>query len=87
MKKVVSVQRILMLNVVLTGDNERDFIALKNYDFEGLCPMDVQVRDMINMSHGPKIFVSNEKGVFSHSLSEDNVLSIWKEDIGVEDAE
>jgi len=87
MKKVVAVQRTLMLNVILTGDAERDFIALKNYDFEGLCPMEVQVRDMMSMSHGPKIFVSNKNGVFSHSLSEDNVLSIWKEDIEVEDAE
>ena len=87
MKKVISVQRVLMLSIVLTGDKERDFIGLKDYDFEGLCPMETQVRDMIRMSHEPKIFVSNEKGVFSHSLGEDNILSIWKEDIELEDAE
>jgi len=85
MKKAISVQRVLMLTVNLTGDKERDFIALKNYDFEGLQPMEAQVRDMIEMSHEPKIFLHNEKGVFSHALGEDNVLSIWKEDITVED--
>jgi len=87
MKKAISVQRVLMLTVNLTGDKERDFIALKNYDFEGLQPMEAQVRDMIEMSHEPKIFLSNEKGVFSHALGEDNVLSIWKENIAVEDIE
>lgn len=85
MKKVISVQRVLMLTVNLTGDKERDFIALKDYDFEGLQPTEVQVCDMIEMSHEPKIYLHNEKGVFSHALGEDNVLSIWKENIAVED--
>lgn len=85
MKKAVSVQRELIVSIILTGDNERDQVALDGYDFNGLCSTWVEKRDMTRTPHEPKIFLINEKGIFSHSLGEDNNLSIWKETIKLVD--
>ena len=85
MKKAVSVQRELIVSIILTGDNERDQVALEDYDFDGLCSTWIVKRDMTKMPHEPKIFLINEKGIFSHSLGEDNKLSIWKETIKLVD--
>lgn len=84
MKKTVSIQRTLMLEITLTGDNERDLNALETYNFEGLNVMSLQKRDMIEKEHSPKIFVKDSRGVFSHSLK-GKTLSIWQESFAVED--
>ena len=85
MKKVISVQRTLLLSITLTGDTTRDLIALESYGFEDIPVMSIQKRDMITMSHEPEVFYNGPKGTYSHSLGEDNVLSIWQETITVED--
>ena len=85
MKKTVSVQRTLLLSITLTGDTTRDLIALESYEFENIPVMSIQKRDMIAMSHEPVLFYTGPKGTYSHSLGEDNVLSIWQETIAVED--
>lgn len=83
MKRVVSVQRTLVLSIALTGDKERDFIALSTYNFEGIKPMLPQKRDMIEGEHEPKIFLVDGEDVYSHSMK-NNKLSIWREQIDVE---
>lgn len=85
MNKKVSAQRTLLLSITLTGDMTRDLIALESYGFENIPVMSVQKRDMLTMSHEPMVFYTGPKGTYSHSLSEDNVLSIWQETIAVED--
>lgn len=85
MNKTISVQRTLLLSITLTGDTARDLIALESYGFENIPVMSIQKRDMIAMSHEPMVFYNGPKGTYSHSLGEDNVLSIWQETITVED--
>lgn len=82
MEKIINVQRTLLLSITLTGDVTRDLIALGGYPFE-IPVLFAQTRDMITMPHEPVIFYRGPKGVYSHSLGEDNVLSIWKELITV----
>lgn len=83
-QKVVAVRRTLILHIALTGDVERDLIALEAYDFEGIDVMSIQRRDMVEKEHDPHIFYRGPKGVFSHSMNE-NQLFIWEETIKVED--
>lgn len=85
MKTKVSVQRTLLLSITLTGDKTRDFIALDGYGFKDIPVMSIQKRDMISEKHEPMVFYNGPKGTYSHSLSEDNILSIWQESITVED--
>lgn len=84
--KKVTVHRELVVSIILTGDNERDQIALEDYDFDGLSPLYVTKCSMTKMTHEPIIFINDERGIFSHSLGEDNKLSIWKETIKLVDS-
>jgi len=83
MKKTVSVERTLMLSISLTGDKQRDEIALRTLNF-GVPVMSLQIRDMVEKDHDPFIFYNGPMGVFSHSLK-DGELSIWEEKFTVED--
>lgn len=83
MKKKVAVERTLILSVSLTGDKQRDELALRTLNF-GVPVMSFQLRDMVKDDHDPFIFYTGPMGVFSHSLK-DNELSIWEEKFTVED--
>ena len=85
MKKTVTVERTLILSISLTGDRQRDALAVEtSEDLMSLGTMSLQVKDMVSVPHAPFIFLKNEKGVFSHSL-ENNTLSIWEEKFSLED--
>ena len=91
MRKTVTVKRTLLVDIALTGDAERDAIALENSmgsDSQGLFPfvsnISVLVRDMVCVDHDAKIFYNGSEGVFSHSLL-GNHLSIYEENITLED--
>lgn len=85
MKKTVVVERTLILSISLTGDRQRDALAVEtSKELMSLGTMSLQVRDMVEEVHAPFIFLKNEKGVFSHSL-ENNTLSIWEEKFSLGD--
>jgi hypothetical protein len=85
MKKTVVVERTLMLSISLTGDPQRDALAVEtSKELMSIGTMSLQIRDMVEEPHVPFIFLQNEKGIFSHSM-ENNTLFIWEEKLSLED--
>lgn len=85
MKKTVSVERTLMLSISLTGDPQRDALAVEtSKELMSLGTSSLQIENMVEEPHVPFIFLKNEKGIFSHSL-ENNTLFIWEEKLYLED--
>lgn len=79
------VQRVLLLSISLTGDKERDVLAIENSEVaKDFKLSSIQIRDMVEKQHCPFIFLKDEDGVYSHSL-ENNTLSIWQEEFSLED--